>query len=106
MIVLVGATSVAAVALLLGHPMPYLDSWRELLDSGELWFAVTFFPGLIWAVVHRFRLGAETTGRLLVAALASPAFLLLGLVATYRALVRQARGQQAWSKTERLTEEP
>jgi 1,2-diacylglycerol 3-beta-glucosyltransferase len=104
--VLAGAVAVAVVALVLGHPMPYLDSWRELVDSGELWFAVMFFPGLIWAVVHRLRLGDETTVRLLVAALAYPAFLMLGLVATYRAMVRQARGRQTWAKTERLTEEP
>jgi cellulose synthase/poly-beta-1,6-N-acetylglucosamine synthase-like glycosyltransferase len=104
--VLAGAVAVAVVGLALGHPMPYLDSWRELADSGELWFAVMFFPGLIWAVVHRLRLGDETTVRLLVAALAYPAFLMLGLVATYRAMVRQARGRQTWAKTERLTEEP
>jgi 1,2-diacylglycerol 3-beta-glucosyltransferase len=65
-----------------------------------------FFPGLIWAVVHRFRLGDERLGRLLLAAVAYPAFLLLGPVATYRAIVRQARGQQSRAKTERLAEEP
>ena len=43
---------------------------------------------------------------LFTAAVAYPAFLLLGLVATYRAIVRQARGQQTWAKTERLMEEP
>jgi cellulose synthase/poly-beta-1,6-N-acetylglucosamine synthase-like glycosyltransferase len=46
------------------------------------------------------------TALLLGAALVYPAFLLLGLVATYRAIVRQTRGRQAWAKTERLMEEP
>ena len=44
--------------------------------------------------------------RLLVAAVAYPMFLLLGLVAPYRAIGRQAAGRQTWAKTERLAEEP
>lgn len=102
--VLVGMAMVGAGALLAGHPMPYLASWDAMAESGEVWAAVTIFPGVVWALVHRHRLGDETLPRLLVAALAYPAFLLLGLVATYRAIVRQARGQQAWAKTERLIE--
>jgi len=94
------------VGLVTGHPVPYLRSWTDLATTGAVWFAVTFFPGFIWALVHRHRLRDEKYPRLLVAALAYPAFLLLGLVATYRAIVRQARGRQAWAKTERLTEEP
>ena len=96
--------TVGAAALLAGHPLPYLASWDAMAASGEVWAAVTVFPGVVWALVHRHRLGDETFSRLLVAALAYPAFLLLGLVATYRAIVRQARGQQAWAKTERLIE--
>jgi 1,2-diacylglycerol 3-beta-glucosyltransferase len=105
-VVMAGLVAVATVALLLGHPVEYLRSWNDLADTGEVWFAVTFFPGFIWALVHRHRLGDETLLRLLTAAAAYPAFLLLGLVATYRAIVRQARGQQTWAKTERLSEEP
>jgi 1,2-diacylglycerol 3-beta-glucosyltransferase len=103
---LAGMVAVAVGALLAGHPMAYLHSWRDLADSGETWLGVTLFPGFIWALVHRRRLHDETLVRLLTAALAYPAFLLLGLVATYRAIVRQARGRQTWAKTERLTEEP
>ena len=105
-VVLAGMVAAAAAALLAGHPMPYLASWAAMADSGEAWAAVTVFPGIVWAFVHRHRHGDETLPRLLVAAFAYPAFLLLGLVATYRAIVRQARGRQAWAKTERLTEEP
>ncbi|HEY7271238.1 MAG TPA: glycosyltransferase [Actinoplanes sp.] len=105
-VVLAGMVAIAAGALLAGHPMPYLASWDAMAESGELWVAITVFPGVVWALVHRHQIGDETLPRLLVAALAYPAFLLLGLVATYRAIVRQARGRQAWAKTERLTEEP
>jgi 1,2-diacylglycerol 3-beta-glucosyltransferase len=103
-VVLAGMVTIGAGALLAGHPMPYLASWDAMAESGEVWAAITVFPGVVWALVHRHRIGDETLPRLLVAALAYPAFLLLGLVATYRAIVRQARGQQAWAKTERLIE--
>ncbi|WP_067509326.1 glycosyltransferase family 2 protein [Actinoplanes sp. TFC3] len=103
---LLGGVLTGATGLALGHPMPYLRSWEALATSGELWFAVTFFPGFIWALVHRYRLRDESLRRLLVAAVAYPVFLLLGLVATYRAFARQASGRQSWAKTERLAEEP
>ena len=105
-VLLAGMVAVAVVGLVSGHPVPYLHSWHDLAHSGEVWFAVTFFPGFVWSLVHRRRLHDETLFRLLTAAVAYPAFLLLGLVATYRAIVRQARGQQSWAKTERLMEEP
>jgi 1,2-diacylglycerol 3-beta-glucosyltransferase len=105
-VVLVGGVLAGATGLALGHPTPYLRSWQDLASSGEVWFAVTLFPGFIWALVHRYRLQDETLPRLLVAAVAYPIFLLLGLVATYRAFARQASGRQAWAKTERLAEEP
>jgi 1,2-diacylglycerol 3-beta-glucosyltransferase len=105
-VVLITAAAVATGGLLIGHPLPYLDTWSGLAASGEVWFAVTFFPGFVWALVHRYRLRDETLRRLLVAAAAYPIFLLLGLVATYRAIGRQATGRQAWAKTERLAEEP
>jgi hypothetical protein len=103
---LVVVTAAATAGLAVGHPIPFLHSWHELAGTGGTWLAVTFFPGLVWSLVHRYRLGDETWRRLLVAALAYPAFLVLGLVATYRAIGRQASGRQAWAKTERLAEEP
>lgn len=105
-LVLIAMVGAATVGLLIGHPVAYLQSWTALANTGGLWLAVTAFPGFIWALVHRHRLGDESTSRLFTAALAYPAFLLLGLLATYRALIRQARGQQTWAKTERLMEEP
>ena len=105
-VVLAGVSTAGVAGLALGHPIPFLRSWQELAGGAGTWLAVTFFPGLVWALVHRYRLGDERLRRLLVAALAYPAFLLLGLVATYRALARQAAGRQAWAKTDRLAEEP
>ncbi|GAA2493418.1 glycosyltransferase [Winogradskya humida] len=105
-VALLGGVLAGAAGLALGHPMPYLRSWQDLATSGEVWFAVTFFPGFIWALVHRYRLRDESLRRLLTAAVAYPIFLLLGLVATYRAIARQASGRQSWAKTERLAEEP
>ena len=105
-LLLAGMVAVAVAGLLIGHPLGLLQSWAELTRGAGVWLGVTYFPGLVWALVHRYRLGDETLRRLLVAALAYPAFLLLGLVATYRALGRQATGRQAWAKTERLAEEP
>jgi cellulose synthase/poly-beta-1,6-N-acetylglucosamine synthase-like glycosyltransferase len=105
-VVLAGMVAVAVTGLVFGHPIPFMDDWGCLAESGGTWLGVTFFPGVIWALVHRYRLRDETLRRLLVAALAYPLFLLLGLVATYRAIGRQATGRQAWAKTERLAEEP
>src|SRR5690349_5640124 len=104
--VLIAAAVAATVGLLVGHPVPYLHSWSALAASGGMWLAVTLFPGFVWALVHRRRLRDEALLRLLIAAAAYPVFLLLGLVATYRAIGRQATGRQAWAKTERLAEEP
>ncbi|AEV89032.1 N-acetyl-glucosamine transferase [Actinoplanes sp. SE50] len=95
-----------ALGLLIGHPVPILPSWFALGESLGIWAVVTTFPGLVWVLVHRVKRGDEELPRMLLAALAYPAFLLLGLTATYRALGRQLTGKQAWAKTERLVEEP
>ncbi|WP_249998950.1 glycosyltransferase [Actinoplanes sp. M2I2] len=103
---LAGLVAVSTIGLIAGHPISVFSSWSELADSAAVWLGVTWFPGFVWALVHRYRLRDETLPRLLLAALAYPAFLLLGLVATYRAIGRQATGRQAWAKTERLAEAP
>jgi len=54
----------------------------------------------------RYLLRDERMSRMLLAALAFPVFLLLGLVATVRAIGRQVTRQRTWAKTERLSEEP
>ncbi|MCY1137045.1 glycosyltransferase family 2 protein [Actinoplanes sp. Pm04-4] len=94
-------TVVLAVMVAVSTP-----GWSDLAAGGAVWLGITWFPGFLWALVHRYRLRDETLPRLFLAAVAYPAFLLLGLVATYRAIARQATGRQAWAKTERLAEEP
>lgn len=106
MVALVVLAGTAAAGLLAGDPMPYAPTWRDLATTGQLWLFAMVFPGFVWALVHRWRHGDETLGRLYIAALAYPAFLILGLVATYRAVFRHLTGRQTWAKTERLAEEP
>jgi 1,2-diacylglycerol 3-beta-glucosyltransferase len=71
-----------------------------------LWLGALLVPGVIWAVLHRVRLRDERLGRMVLAGLAYPGFLLLGLVSTWRAVGRQASGRNGWAKTERVAEEP
>ncbi|MFC3993732.1 glycosyltransferase [Actinoplanes siamensis] len=104
MLTLTGTAGV--LGLLTGHPMPLLPTWVSLGESLGVWAVVTTFPGLVWVLVHRAKRADEAMPRMLLAALAYPLFLLLGLTATYRALGRQLTGKQAWAKTERLVEEP
>ena len=103
---LAGMVATATAGLVIGHPLSFIASWTELTASAGVWLGITWFPGLVWALVHRYRLHDENLPRLLLAAVAYPAFLLLGLVATNRAIARQATGRQSWAKTERLAEEP
>jgi cellulose synthase/poly-beta-1,6-N-acetylglucosamine synthase-like glycosyltransferase len=71
-----------------------------------LWLASLLLPGLVWAALHRLRLGDERWRRLIPAGLFYPFFLLLGLVSTWRAIARQALGRGGWAKTERLADAP
>ncbi|MFC3448870.1 hypothetical protein [Amycolatopsis speibonae] len=67
--------------------------------------AVLLVPGLVWAVVHRLRLGEEPLHRCLLAGLLYPGFLVLGVIATWRALFRVLARRNSWTKTERLNED-
>lgn len=71
--------------------------------AGAVLLAV-LLPGLLWGLVHRWKLRDEALGRCLVGGLAYPVLLLLGLLATWRALGRQVAGRAGWAKTERLPE--
>ncbi|QSB15201.1 glycosyltransferase family 2 protein [Natronosporangium hydrolyticum] len=69
-----------------------------------IWLSVMVLPGLLWAVLHRFRLRDEALSRCLLGGLVYPALLLLGLVSTWRAVARQVSGRRGWAKTERIPE--
>ncbi|MEV6926812.1 glycosyltransferase [Dactylosporangium sp. NPDC051485] len=102
-----GVWAYATWRLLPGHGEPFvIHSWPELGKVVVFWAVGMTAPGLAWAAVHRIQLRDETGPTLLKAALAYPFFLILGLVATWRAIGRQISRRQTWAKTERLAEEP
>jgi len=87
-------------------PTFLIHSSGELASTAALWLAGLTVPGLLWAILHRIQLQDEKLHRLLVAALAYPVFLALGLISTWRAIGRQISKRQTWAKTERLVEDP
>jgi 1,2-diacylglycerol 3-beta-glucosyltransferase len=90
-----------------GHGDTFLiHSWGQLAEVVAFWAFGMTVPGAVWAVVHRLQLRDEKLLTLLKAALVYPFFLMLGLLATWRAIGRQVSRRQAWAKTERLAEEP
>src|SRR5690242_36274 len=102
-----GVWAVAMWRMMPGHGPTFLvHSRAELAGTGALWLAGLTVPGLLWALLHRIQLRDEKLSRLLVAALAYPGFLALGLISTWRAIGRQVSKRQTWAKTERLAEEP
>jgi len=97
--------TVAASRLATDPTHPFLvRSWPELAMAAAVWTGALFAPGLLWAVTHRVKLRDERLSRLLVAGLAYPWFLVLGLVSTWRAIGRHVTRRNAWAKTERLVE--
>ncbi|SHG81890.1 glycosyltransferase [Streptoalloteichus hindustanus] len=100
--VVLGLTCSGLVFPTPGSPLAAAGS--EVWAAGGAILAAAVGPGLLWAVVHRGRLRDARWGRCLLAGLCYPAFLLLGVAATWRALVRHLLRRQAWVKTERLVE--
>lgn len=71
-----------------------------------IWIGALVAPGLMWGLVHRLKHGDEPLWRSLAVGVIYPAFLVLGSVATLRALYRYLTKRNMWAKTERLAEEP
>jgi len=69
-----------------------------------LWLGAMFVPGLLWGVFHWWRIGDEPLRRCVFAGLCYPGFLVLGVIATWRAVVRHAAGRNSWAKTERTAD--
>jgi cellulose synthase/poly-beta-1,6-N-acetylglucosamine synthase-like glycosyltransferase len=84
----------------------FVDGWGELGSLVAIWAAGMLAPGVLWGFLHRVQLRDERSIRLVLAGLAYPLFLMLGLVSTWRAIGRQISGRQAWAKTERLPDVP
>lgn len=68
------------------------------------WLAVLFGPGLLWAVTYLLRYADAAPGRALLAGLAYPGFVGLGLVASWRALGRHLAGRTGRVRTGPLSE--
>ena len=106
------AAGTVVIAVLWAYAGIQLATGSSPLVSGGpglglgLWLAALLAPGLGWAVLHRLRLRDERLSRCLVAGLAYPGFLAMGLISTWRAIGRQVSGRGGWAKTERLVEEP
>jgi len=98
-------TSATRLAADPAHPF-LVKSWAELAVAAVIWVAAMFAPGVLWAVTHRIKLRDERLPRLLVAGLAYPWFLAVGLVSTWRAIGRHVTRRNTWAKTERLAEAP
>jgi 1,2-diacylglycerol 3-beta-glucosyltransferase len=85
-----------------GYPVPGLVAdHTNATQALVTWGAVLLIPGMLWALTYWARFRDEPLARCLSAGLAYPAFLLLGVLATWRALYRHARGDTTWAKTER-----
>jgi 1,2-diacylglycerol 3-beta-glucosyltransferase len=69
-----------------------------------LWVGAMFVPGLLWGAFHWWRIGDEPLRRCLFAGLCYPGFLVLGVIATWRAVLRHAAGRNSWAKTERTAD--
>src|SRR5690349_5722735 len=55
-VVLAGLVTTSATGLAAGHPIGMFDSWADLAAAGGAWLGITWFPGFVWALVHRYRL--------------------------------------------------
>ncbi|SDP84292.1 Glycosyltransferase, catalytic subunit of cellulose synthase and poly-beta-1,6-N-acetylglucosamine synthase [Actinopolyspora xinjiangensis] len=74
--------------------------------ASATWLLLLFLPGLVWALVHRLRLGDEPLWRCLLAGLCYPFFLLFGVISTWRALFRRLARRSSWAKTDRVPDRP
>jgi hypothetical protein len=107
MSLLVGATAVATLVLItVGSSFRLVASGEELGAALVTWVGAMLAPGLLWGLVHRLRNGDEPLWRCALAGLCYPAFLLIGVSATWYALVRHVLGHNSWAKTDRLDETP
>ncbi|MFB9931769.1 glycosyltransferase family 2 protein [Amycolatopsis halotolerans] len=98
---------IVPVALLTGNSFGGLVAETgNLAQAVALWLAALLLPGIMWAIVYFVRLRDEPPHRALLAGLCYPAFLLLGVLATWRAVFRIVLKRNVWAKTERLAELP
>jgi UDP-N-acetylglucosamine 2-epimerase len=101
-LVVSAAMGLAVYSLVTGHTIGGLMAGRTGAEAAiALWGGVLFLPGLMWGLVHRLGVGDEPLRRCLLAGLCYPGFLVLGGLATWRAVGRQLTSHKSWIKTER-----
>jgi 1,2-diacylglycerol 3-beta-glucosyltransferase len=106
-VIIFGLWLVAILELAFGHGTPILlQTWGQLASMLIFCAFIMLTPPVIWAIMHRFQLRDERLGRMLMAALAYPIFLFMGLISTFRAIGRHVSGRNSWAKTERVADEP
>lgn len=104
-----GSVAIAALWIYAGVQIAISDLSGGVAVPGltsAVWVLAFVAPGLFWGLFHKIRLRDEKLWVCLRAGAVYPLFLLLGLVSTWRAVIRQLRGRSGWVKTERLAEEP
>jgi 1,2-diacylglycerol 3-beta-glucosyltransferase len=102
--VAMGALAGYSITHMVQHGSAHIAPWYQLPATLGVWGAAMIAPFLMWGVLHRMQLRDEKLSRCLLAGLAYPAFLFLGLLSTYRAVGRQVARRKSWAKTERLAE--
>jgi 1,2-diacylglycerol 3-beta-glucosyltransferase len=99
----IAAMTIAIVGLTTGETFGGLMAGRSGVEWAlTIWIIALFVPGLLWGLFHWSRIGDEPLWRCVLAGLCYPAFLVLGVLATWRAVARHLAGRNAWVKTERV----
>ncbi len=72
----------------------------------SIWYAMSFLPNLVLAVLHWSRDRTVGFGRAIVLAHAMIVYNYIAYAATWSAVIRVCKGQTGWSKTTRSVERP
>jgi len=101
------AMALAVVSLTTGNTFGGLMAGSTGIEEAlTLWLGALLIPGLGWGTLHWWRIGDEPLHRCVLAGLCYPAYLVLGIAATWRGVARHVLGRMSWTKTERHDERP
>lgn len=104
-ILVVAAAGLTTAALATGTEIPILAADPDdIFRAITIWFGALLLPGFLWSTIHWLRYRDEHLLRCLVAGFIYPAFLLLGIVASWRAMIRHIGKTDNWVKTERTAD--
>jgi len=104
-LVVLTAITLVVVGLATGNSIGGLVATGPVVtDAITLWIIVIFFPGIVWAAWHWWQLNDEPLWRCVIAGFCYPLFLIMGVIATWRGLIRHITGRNTWAKTARHDE--